>query len=687
MAVTKSTYYRILFGVYFILLLALPQMVMATPSQLSQQEITRGVLLFNDANGNVDDMPLVSTDVVATVTGPIARTHVTQTFSNNSDNWVEALYLFPLPEDSSVDQLRMLVGDRVIEGQIIEREQAKKTYEKAKQEGKRAALVEQDRPNIFSTAVANIPPHGTIKVEIEFQQSLAWRDGKFTWRFPMAITPRYLKDNYAAEKELSSEVTLSKGWSVLPEEKPNQIDLEQDEQALAPVNLKVKLKPGFDIAQINSLYHRVRQSHSEQNGLEIDLIDANAAANRDFVLSWRPIASQMPRAALFTEQRDDARYALLMINPPKASTASSIAREVTFVIDTSGSMSGQSIRAAKQALLDGLNGLNEQDAFNIVEFNNKASRLFNSPRDVSDASLNLAKYFVSLLKADGGTEMLPALKMALDGSADDGRLKQVVFITDGSVSNEVEILKFINRNLNSHRLFTVAIGSAPNSNFMLEAAVMGRGTHTYIASASEAKQAMSQLFDKLSRPALTNIHVAGEGIEAVTPNPIPDLYSDEPLVVAMKLSSTAKTVELSGQMANTVWKQKVHIQDLDSDSGIAVDWARKQITDLQRSLIHQEAEKEQIKWAVTKLALNFHLVSPYTSLVAVDVTPARPDKDGLEQKAMPSTKPAGLTINFAQTATAYQFLLLLGLMFLVAAGLVFLKLQPAVQVPALRATR
>lgn len=684
---TKLTYYRILFGVYCILLLALPQMVMAAPSKVPQNEITQGVLLFNDDNGNFHDMPLVSTDVMATITGPIARTHVTQTFTNSSDNWVEALYLFPLPEDSAVDQLRMQVGDRMIEGQIKEREQAKKTYEKAKQEGKRAALVEQDRPNIFSTTVANIPPNGTIKVEIEFQQSLAWRDGKFKWRFPMAITPRYLKDTYQAEKELSSEVTISKGWSVLPEEKPNLINLEQNENALPPVNLKVKLKPGFEVEQINSVYHRVQQSNSEKDGVEINLIDSRSSANRDFVLTWQPNVSQMPKAAFFSEQRDDGRYALLMINPPKSTTNSSIAREVTFVIDTSGSMSGQSIRAAKRALLDGLGGLNEQDAFNIVEFSKKASRLFNSPRDVNDANLNLAKYFVSLLEADGGTEMLPALEMALNGSIDDGRLKQVVFITDGSVSDEAEILKFINRNLKNHRLFTVAIGSAPNSNFMTEAAVMGRGTHTYIASALEAKQAMSQLFDKLSRPALTNIQVEGEGVYAVTPNPIPDLYSDEPLVVAMKLSSKAKSVLLKGQMGNTVWKQKVHIQELDSQSGIAVDWARKQITDLQRSLIHLKTKKEQVKSAVTKLALNFHLVSPYTSLVAVDVTPARPAQDGLEQKSIPSTKPAGLKINFAQTATGYQILLLIGLMFLASAGLVLLKPQQAVRVKLARALR
>ncbi len=661
-------------------LVALLLLVFSLQSQAVVQspdltDITRGTLLSQNEDGEIRDITLIRTDVEIDITGPIARTQVTQRFQNPSDTWTEALYLFPLPNDSAVDRMRMFVGDRIIEGQIRERDAARATYDRAKAEGKQAALVEQDRPNIFHTSVANIPPKGEVTVMIEFQQTIAWRDGEFSLRFPLAITPRYNGQLPPPEYVIEGQSSLTGGWSLLPGERPQALDITRDAHEANRVTLQTTLRPGFELNRVDSLYHDVTQSTKTDGAIQLTLAHEDVPADRDFVLTWSPVETAVPTAAFFSETTEEGAFGLLMLAPPTIDNWQPPAREVIFVIDTSGSMGGVSIRAAREALLAGVSGLSARDTFNIIEFNSDATQLFAQAQPATRQSRQQARAFVTSLEAQGGTEMRPALDLAFrTGNSDGQHLRQIIFITDGSVSDETSLFTHIHQHLGSSRLYTVGIGSAPNSYFMEEAAITGRGTYTYIASPDEAEAAIKALFDKLAAPALTDIEVSGSGMSEITPNPIPDLYVGEPLAIAMKLDPGLKQVNISGRIGNTLWTQTLEVESVDQHAGIGVDWARKMITQWQRAETRGEP-RDLIKDQITQLALDFHLVSPFTSLVAVDVTPARPDSEGLNQHVVPPQRPHGLEIRLAQSATGYQLTLLAGLVLMILAGLIQLRLR------------
>ncbi|TCK07397.1 marine proteobacterial sortase target protein [Marinobacterium mangrovicola] len=641
----------------------------ANANSISGDDITQGSLMMRNDRGEAETLPLLNTDVSIDVTGPVARTLVTQEFKNPGDTWVEALYLFPLPEDAAVDRMKLLIGERVIEGEIKEKEEAKAVYEQAKAEGKRTALVEQDRPNLFSTSVANIPPGGSVSVSIEYQQTLAWKEGEFSIRFPMAITPRYKGALPEPTHVVEQTGSLNSGWSLLPGERPNQVLPLADEQIDRPVSLQLRLRAGFELAEVKSHYHKIQQTQGENGEVDIELAQGSVQADRDFLLSWKPVPSQQPSAALFAENSDKGRFGLLMFTPPQLDGWEKPAREVVFVIDTSGSMGGQSIRAAREALLNGLAGLEAGDSFNIIEFNTDTSALFTSARPADAQNLRIAERFVSRLEAEGGTNMFPALDLALQPS-DSQRLRQVVFITDGAVAQEQELFSHIQRKLAGSRLFTVGIGSAPNTYFMQEAALAGRGFFTYIGRPDEAAEKMNALFERLAKPVLANIQVKGEGVSGFAPAVVPDLYAGEPLVVAMKLSDNNNSVQIQGQMGDTLWKQSLDIDAVDQQAGIGIDWARRSIASWQRGAA-RGVDADTIRNEITRLALDFHLVSPFTSLVAVDKTPVRPDTESVDTKALPGKMPQGLevkqTLQLASGATGYELSLLLGSLMLFAA--------------------
>ena len=645
----------------------------AAPEPVSVNDITRGILLSRNEQGELEDIPLVNTEVFTEITGQIARTRVVQHFKNPNSSWMEALYLFPLPHDAAVDQMKMLVGDRVIEGQIQEREEAKATYQKAKDEGKQAALVEQDRPNLFSASVANIPPEGDVAISIEYQQTIEWRDGEFSIRFPMAVTPRYNPIS-PAEFEITSHVDLTDGWFLLPNERPQKLVIEEDDNSPAnATTLEIVLRPGFSIDRLTSINHNIDHKTHTDGSHHITLVDGSVRADQDFVLRWTASDSKKPTASFFSESNNKGDFGLLSLVPPTKEGWEMPKREVIFVIDTSGSMSGQSITASRRALEAGISGLTADDTFNIIEFNSHSYPLFGRPSPAYGQSLRNARNFVQNLEAREGTEMKEAIDLALTMPGDSNRLQQVIFITDGSVSNEAELFQDIHNKLNNRRLFTVGIGSAPNGYFMEEAAQIGRGTYTYIADLSSAEEQMIKLFDKISRPALTNIKVAGYGITDVTPAIIPDLYAGEPLTVAMKLKPGLKRISISGRIGDTRWSQNVVIDSVGMQSGIGVDWARKMIAQWQREGFKGLPAKK-VRTEVLQLALEHHLVSPYTSLVAVDVTPIRPVEEGLNSQPIPPTRPKGLEIRLAKGATGYELSVLLAAL-LGLLGLIMIRTQ------------
>ena len=663
-------------GLVVSIVLALAVFIVSFEAQAAGGDPGQGTLLFRDAGDARTAAPLLLTDVHMDVSGAVARVEVAQRFVNPTAQWREAVYVFPLPEQAAVDHLTMHVGERVIEGEIRERAEARRAYEDAKSQGRKTTLFEQERPNLFTMNVANIGPNEEVIVALEYEETLRFDDGAFRLRFPLAVTPRYVP---GAPVDAAGNGT---GWSpatqqVLDADRITPPVMNPADGFINPVRITIDVHPGFPLASLVSTYHAMNIEERPDYRYHLTLRDGPVPATRDFELSFAPDVGAMPGAALFTQTLGDKTYALVMALPPTAADATlpRAPREVTYIIDTSGSMEGASITQAREALLMALDRLQPGDRFNVIEFNSISTPLFTAPMPVDPATQTRARQFVSALRARGGTEMLPALQLALAGNSQSALVRQVVFLTDGAVGNEDEILRLVHNRLGDRRLFTIGIGPAPNTFFLAKAAQFGRGTFTYIGDVREVKDRMSALLRKLESPALTDITVDWPAGADAWPRRLPDLYAGEPLVITAQLPAGAATgnVAITGRRAGVAWQTNLPLGSTAPDPGVAVLWARARI-DALMDAGRQGAPEADIRSAVLDVALTHHLVSKYTSLVAVDVTPTRPVGTDSVKAALPGNIPEGLTgfDHLPQTATPAALSMLVGLALLTLATLVAL---------------
>ncbi|AUD79826.1 marine proteobacterial sortase target protein [Kangiella profundi] len=631
-------------------------------------------------------LPL-STDIKMHISSVVSRVSVKQTFSNESEQWLEGVYQFPLPENAAVDTLKMYIGQRIIEGEVQEKQQAQRTYEKAKAEGKRASLVEQVRDNLFTTKLANIAPGESITIHIEFQQ-LVHNDGThFSVRMPLGITPRYepsqaLSTSVDDYEYPSSSAQPKASETILADHDSAQLSsattlFNTGEQPDRPVNVTVHLNPGFDLSLLESPYHQIV---TQQTGNEYTIqLENPAQAERDFVLNWQPQLGQEPKVALFSESYEGHNYHVLMMLPPTHDFVQQKTqpREMIFVIDSSGSMSGDSMQQAKQGLYYALTQLGSEDTFNIIDFDHEATKLFDEAVPATQANLEMAKYFVATLEADGGTEIAKAINLALD-KPNSTLLRQVVFLTDGSIGNERQIFQMIENQLGNNRLFTIGIGAAPNSYFMSKAANYGRGTFTYIGKASEVQSQLEKLFKKLRYPALENLSLENQSLGnkslgngtasklELYPGHLRDLYLGEPLFVSYRTpKGVNNSIQVKGQAESYDWSFKLPPVTNGKDKGIARLWARMKIDAIKSDFnLGYDQSREQI----LQTALDYHLVSDYTSLVAVDKTPARVMEE-LKKLQLANRTPAGWKAphGYPQGGTVANLAMLIGFLALLLA--------------------
>lgn len=619
------------------------------------------LFLRRSAQEPVTEALRLATRMQVQVTGNLARVHVQQEFSNTGEDWVEGLYVFPLSKDGAVDELLMRIGERTIRGEVQEKAKAQALYNDARAEGRRASIVEQERPNLFTSAVANIAPHTTATIEITYLETLPFRDGRYTLNLPLAITPRYTpgapQDATAAMPAVAAAfMNAALGTTATP---------EKVAAARQRVSIDVDLEPGFALGEVSSLHHAV-ETQNAPSGKRVSLHTEDAPADRDFELTWTRAAGKEVAGAAFAEKIGGETFALLMLSTPQQMDEAVPAREVTFIIDTSGSMQGPSIEQARAALSMGIDRLKQSDRFNVIRFASDYSKLFSSPQPVTDKSRALASGFVSALSANGGTEMRAPLETALSSPTDPELLQQIIFITDGSVGNEAELIKLIHDRIGEKRLFTVGIGAAPNAYFLGEAAVAGRGSYTFIAERDQVGTRMRDLFAKLERPALIDLKVQwpqGMGVDLAAPLPM-DLYSGDPIVVLARMPQMASgEVAISGRVRGVAWTQRLPLTSVGDSSGLSKLWARERIGTLSRQM-HFGGDGEPLKAAILELALKHHLVSEFTSLVAIDdeVVRSAGSPGHVEQAA--TSAPAGgawATVGFAKTATAAPVWLCAGL--------------------------
>ena len=626
--------------------------------------------------GDYTVAPTLETEVAIQVTGMIARTRVTQAFHNPGTEFVEGVYVFPLPDRAAVDHLWMRIGERVIEGQVQEKEEARRIYETAKQQGRKAALVEQQRPNLFTNSVAHIGPDEHVRITIEYQQTLAYENGEYRLRFPLAMTPRYAPAAAAAGTDAIPDVPKTADADAVdgPVQHP---DFAHDGCGpVNPVDIVVLIDAGMPLAKVETSYHETWIEKKGDHRTVVYLTKEQEEADHDFELTWSVAATAAPQAAMFTQNVEGTEYALVMVVPPQPSAADKAAhdrqpREMILIADTSGSMQGPSIEQAKAALNYALDTLTQRDRFNVVEFNSVTRPLFPAALPATPENIQRAKQWIAKRAAEGGTEMAPALTFALDGRDTPGFLRQVIFMTDGGVSNEDALFKLIAARLGASRLFTVGIGSAPNAHFMTKAAEFGRGTFTYIGDVREVHDKMTRLFAKIEAPVLQDVSIRWSDGSAVQTFParVPDLYLGEPIVISAAAPSFARALVVSGTRGNQPWSVALTPSQSQDAAGVGALWARAKIASLMDELT-RGADVAVIRPQVVAVALDHHLVTAYTSLVAVDVTPTAPANGTTKVALVKASLPQGWQGQIPQTDTPAALQLLVGLLLLAMAGIV-----------------
>ena len=609
-----------------------------------------GSLLLKDGNEGFTDATRLGIDVNLTVSGPTVRARVTQIFRNPTADWVEAVYVYPLPEGGAVDTLKMVVGDRLIVGDIKEKAQARAIYERARQNGQKAALTEQQRPNIFTNSVANIGPGETVLVQIEYQQPVRQSGDEFSLRVPMVVAPRYNPAPVVQTVDLRSD---GGGWGLaindpVPDRdriSPPVLD-PADHAPVNPTSITVRLQAGFSLSEVKSHPHAVAVEAPDSGTRIIKLAEGPVPADRDFELTWKAVAEKAPSVGLFREHVGEADYLLAFVTPPAVEQAEQtpLPREVIFVIDNSGSMGGTSIVQAKASLIYALGRLQPADRFNVIRFDNTMDVLFSDAAPADPLHLRRATSFVDGLQASGGTEMVPAMRAALaDRNGGDAKyVRQVVFLTDGAIGNEQQLFDTIAAMRGRSRIFMVGIGSAPNSFLMTRAAELGRGTFTHIGSVQQVEERMRGLFAKLESRAVTGLTVKFSDAKAdMTPAAIPDLYRGEPLVLAAQLDKLTGSVEIKGLVGDRPWAVTLPLANAAEGQGLSKIWARRKISDAEVARTMRQVTPDEADKTILALALEHQLVTRLTSLVAVDDTPSRPQGEPLTVANLPINLPAG----------------------------------------------
>lgn len=621
----------------------------------------RGELLLNTGSLRQPALQLGSR-VDIQVSGMVARVTVEQRFFNTQPDWADGSYVFPLPATAAVAEMRIEVDGRVIVGEIREKEAAEKVFKQARAAGKRAALLDQSRPNLFRTRVANLGPRQEISVTLTYLEKVRYDTGEFSLRFPMTITERF--DPNAAH-------------SAIDERPPAEPDRAEPDFAppgarTNPVQITARIDAGMALDGVSSPYHWII-TRQDGNVHEVALASQVVQMDRDFVLRWWPTPSQAPQAALFAEHVDGDTYALLMVMPPAGLVQNTrLAREVIFVVDRSGSMGGVSIEAARRALASALMALAPTDKFNIISFDDDTRQLFHTAQLADGGYLQNGRQFIERLEAGGGTVMKPALQAALDQQDElpAGTVRQVIFITDGAVWNDAELLRYIDRKLGPSRLFTVGIGSAPNNHFMTKAAQFGRGTFTAIAVPGEAEVKMKTLFRKLEAPVLAGLSVGWSDQAEVFPERVPDLYLGEPLVVTARLPGTRAPLIAGIRDANDQWQENLRLDTPGQHAGVATLWARDKLEALY-DRITTTGNEASARPAIVELGLRHKLVSRFTSFVAVEQTPVRPMGAQAQQHNVASLMPAGQVIGLPQSDAGTFMRLMTGLLSLLGTWLVW----------------
>jgi Ca-activated chloride channel family protein len=589
----------------------------------AQNTATQGALQVVDPNGTPKAVcPLKHTDVKAQISGFLSRVTVTQEFENPFKEKIEAVYTFPLPQNAAVDDMTMLVGNRTVRGKILRREEAEAVYEAAKNNGQTASLLNQERPNIFTQSVANILPGETIKITINYVETLKYEDGSYEFVFPMVVGPRYIP----------GAPTGATGYGFAPDtykvpdgSKITPVPAPAGMRAGHDISLDVTLDAGVPIDALDSKTHDVSVERPDGRSARITLKDQATIPNKDFILRY-DVAGKKIEDAVLTHSTGTGGFFSLILQPPERVTAEDVTpKELVFVLDTSGSMSGFPIEKAKETMKLALDNLYPYDTFNLITFSGDEHILFPEPVPATKENLAKAQAFLESRQGSGGTEMMKAIRASMDPSDKQDHVRIVVFMTDGYVGNDMEIIGEVQKHPNA-RVFVFGIGSSVNRFLLDGMAKYGRGEVEYLTLDGDGSAAARRMHERVRNPLLTDISVDWNGLAVsdVYPKNIPDLFGAKPVVLTGRYSANSKgTIRLKGKMAGRDFVREIPVDFSSPQSRdvLATLWARTRVDDLMSQDFKgaQRGDmKDDVKQSIIQLGLDYRLMTQFTSFVAVE---------------------------------------------------------------------
>jgi len=556
--------------------------------------------------------PLQHTQVAAKIVGNLSRVEVTQSFVNPFTQALEAVYVFPLPDEAAVDDMEIKIGNLVIKGNIRKRAEAKEIYAQAKQEGKTAGLLEQERDNIFTQSLANIQPGEQIDVTIRYTNSLKFLGGNYEFVFPMVVGPRYIPGTIIDSSGDTDEVPDASRITspIIPPEVRSGHE----------INVNVEINAGLPILNITSPSHKLQIGQTGEI-IQVSLAIADTVPNKDFILRYQ-VASQETQATILTQA--DSRgghFAIYLIPALTYQPKEIVPKDVVFLIDTSASQSGAPIQQCQELMRRFIQGLNPDDTFTIIDFSSTTRQLSATPLANTRENRDRAIQYINKLQANGGTELLNGIHAVLDFPVISSRLRSVVLLTDGYIGNEKQILAEVQSKLKSgNRLYSFGAGSSVNRFFLNRVAEIGRGISTIIRHDEPVDKAVENFFQQINHPVLTDIQVTWVGAgdpPLIYPTTPPDLFTAQPLVLfGRQTEAIAGDLRIQGNVAGGQYQKTFHVNFGDEGNlAIAQLWGRAKIKDLMNQMFAYDTQTGVED--ITNTALTYQLLSEYTAFVAV----------------------------------------------------------------------
>jgi Ca-activated chloride channel homolog len=609
---------------FLILAAAGAALFLAFPGRTVRAAGDSGALTSVDAQGHpLGECPLRHTSAKADISGFLARVTVTQEFRNSFPDKIEAVYTFPLPQNAAVDDMTMLVGSRTIRGTIKPRDEARAIYEAARAAGRVASLLDQERPNIFTQSVANILPGEKVVITIRYVETLKFEDGSYEFVFPMVVGPRYIPGRPTGRQ--------GGGWSPDTDRVPDGSRItppvvKPGTRAGHDISVEVSLDAGVPIDGLACPTHEVFIVREDARRASVRLKALAVLPNKDFILRY-DVAGRKIEDAVLVHRDARGGFFTLMLQPPERVTQAEVApKELVFVLDTSGSMSGFPIEKAKETMRLALDALYPRDTFNLITFSGDTRILFPQPVPASPENLRQAREFLAARVGGGGTEMMKAIQAALAPSDAQDHLRIVCFMTDVFVGNDLEIIAEVQKHPNA-RVFAFGIGSSVNRFLLDKMAEVGRGEVEYVGLKDDGTAAAKRFHDRVRNPLLTDISIDWGGLPVADlyPKRIPDLFAAKPLAINGRYTAAARgAIRVRGMLAGQRFERVVEVTLPAAEPRhdvLASLWARRKVDELMSqdyAGVQYGTLNAQLKDAITALGLEYRLMTQFTSFVAVE---------------------------------------------------------------------